>query len=225
MEDQTKTEFKEVEIATLKPAKYNPRYMPADKKVALEVSMEELGTLEPLVVNMAPGREGTVIGGHQRLSILQGRGDKTALAAIKHLDEKEEKALNLALNNIGGRFHTPKLKRVIQEIHEANPEAPLNITGFGDKEVVDLLQPITIPEPDAFAKVGDADQPEQGQMTFNLTTKQRKTVEEALAKAQEQEKTLTSEKPAETAGHALVALATKYNEHHEQDKNQKVANK
>lgn len=60
-------------IADLKPAEYNPRksLQPGDPEYeSLKRSIETFGYVDPIIVN----KDGTVIGGHQRLSVLVNLG-------------------------------------------------------------------------------------------------------------------------------------------------------
>src|SRR5512146_569363 len=56
-----------VPLTLLIPADYNPRIMPEGEMTKLENSLERYGQLEEIVVNTYPGREGIIIGGHQRV--------------------------------------------------------------------------------------------------------------------------------------------------------------
>ena len=67
-------EIVNIKIDKLKPAIYNPRLdlQPEDKEYQdIKRSIVEFGLVEPLVVNGARGREGIIIGGHQRYKILK----------------------------------------------------------------------------------------------------------------------------------------------------------
>jgi hypothetical protein len=69
----------------------------------LQASVERFGLVEPVVWNRRTGR---VVGGHQRLKVLQQMGGETTEGVVVDLPEIEEKALNVALNNpaIAGEF-------------------------------------------------------------------------------------------------------------------------
>ena len=67
-----------IPIEKIKAAPYNPRkdLKPGDPEYEkLKKSLTEFDLVEPLVWNR---RSGNLIGGHQRLKILQERGDKQA---------------------------------------------------------------------------------------------------------------------------------------------------
>lgn len=57
----------EREISELKKTDYNPRKLSAEQRAALTESLFEFGFTVPVVVNMAAGREGVIVGGHQRV--------------------------------------------------------------------------------------------------------------------------------------------------------------
>ena len=66
-------EWKVLSIGQLKPAAYNPRKQlkPGDKEYEkIKHSIQEFGYVEPIIVNY----DMTVIGGHQRLTVLKELG-------------------------------------------------------------------------------------------------------------------------------------------------------
>ncbi len=125
----------EVNIRELNPAPYNPRVklepgMPEWEK--LKRSIEEFGNTEPIVWNK---RTGNVVGGHQRLAILQSMGYETVPCSIVDLDEHEEKLLNVALNKIKGRRDFDKLEKMLRDFdYEV-----ASVTGFSAEEIAVLL--------------------------------------------------------------------------------------
>ncbi len=107
-------------IEDLQPAPYNPRTIDPDALDGLRHSVERFGLVEPVVWNR---RTGNVVGGHQRLKVLQRMGEAETQVVVVDLDETEEKALNVALNNpaIAGDF-TPDLHTLLAEITAAMPD-------------------------------------------------------------------------------------------------------
>jgi len=107
-------------ITELDPAPYNPRSISPDALDGLRHSVERFGLVEPIVWNQQTGR---VVGGHQRLKVLQSMGETETQVVVVDLTEVEEKALNVALNNpaIAGDF-TPELHALLAEINLAMPE-------------------------------------------------------------------------------------------------------
>jgi len=112
--------FERKRIADLTPAPYNPRTITQDALSGLRASVERFGLVEPVVWNRRSGR---VVGGHQRLKVLMQMGETETQVVVVDLDEIEERALNVALNNpaIAGEF-TPDLHRLLSEINAALPE-------------------------------------------------------------------------------------------------------
>ncbi len=96
-------EIQKIAINKLIPATYNPR---KDLKLndpeyqKIKKSILEFGFVSPLVVN----KDMTVIGGHQRLKVLQELGFESVECIIVDLDKTKEKALNVALNKISRRM-------------------------------------------------------------------------------------------------------------------------
>ena len=107
-------------LAELEPAPYNPRSISQDALVGLRHSVERFGLVEPVVWNRRTGR---VVGGHQRLKVLQQMGVTETQVVVVDLDEVEEKALNVALNNpaIAGEF-TADIHLLLAEINATMPE-------------------------------------------------------------------------------------------------------
>ena len=79
-------------VADLVPAAYNPR-RDLDKALAgLGESIGRYGLVQPIIVN---ARTGHVVGGHQRLKVLEARGVEATDVVVVDVAEAEEKALNL----------------------------------------------------------------------------------------------------------------------------------
>lgn len=96
-------EIQKIAINKLIPATYNPRknLKPNDPEYQkIKKSILEFGFVSPLVVN----KDMTVIGGHQRLKVLQELGFESVECIIVDLDKTKEKALNVALNKISRRM-------------------------------------------------------------------------------------------------------------------------
>lgn len=138
--------IKQINIASLKPAEYNPRKITDAELDKLEQSIREFGIVKPVVVN----QDMTVIGGHQTLKVLQNRlGQKAAPCIVLDLDKHREKLLNLALNRIGGDFDPDKLKTMLLDLRVA--EVNIKLSGFDEAETEKLLLP---PDPPPVAGVG-----------------------------------------------------------------------
>lgn len=92
-----------MKTAELKPAEYNPRKWSEEDAKSLEEGIRRFGFVDPLVVNIAEGRENVVIGGHFRLEIAKRIGiEEVPVVYVNIADLAKEKELNLWLNrNVG----------------------------------------------------------------------------------------------------------------------------
>ena len=127
--------IKTVEIKDINPAPYNPRIdlKPSDIEYQkLKKSIDEFDLVEPLILNE---RNGTLIGGHQRLKILKDRGDKTVDVSLVDLDEAKEKALNVALNRVQGDWDYEKLNLIFEELKGID-DFDIELTGFDFDDIV-----------------------------------------------------------------------------------------
>lgn len=109
-------------VSEIKKAEYNPRHIGDEQRKALKESLKRFGLVEPLVYNK---RTGTLVGGHQRLSVLEEEGVKEVPVVVVDLEVQEEKALNIALNSreISGEFEFTKLAEQLDELQENLPDA------------------------------------------------------------------------------------------------------
>lgn len=80
----------------------------------------------------------TVIGGHQRLKVLQDLGYTEIECNVVDLDKNQEKALNVALNKISGDWDYDKLEDLLAELKEADID--LLSTGFNEKEIEKIFK-------------------------------------------------------------------------------------
>ena len=131
-------QLKTIPIEKINRALYNPRkdLKPGDSEYEkLRRSIEEFGSVEPLVWNR---RTGNLVGGHQRLKVLQAMGRDSVEAVVVDLPLEREKALNIALNKISGDWDEPKLGELLQELCEI-PDLDVEITGFEGEEIENLL--------------------------------------------------------------------------------------
>ena len=103
-------------LSDLKAAPYNPRKISPAALKGLQASIERFGVVQDIVVNR---RSGFVVGGHQRVAALKVAGVKEVPVCWVDLDEPEEKALNVALNNphISGEFDD-SLQALLAEIQD-----------------------------------------------------------------------------------------------------------
>ncbi|MEJ2202935.1 MAG: site-specific DNA-methyltransferase [Gemmatimonadota bacterium] len=107
-------------VSDLVPAEYNPRTISPEALAGLGESIGRYGLVQPIIVN---ARTGHVVGGHQRLKILEAKGAESTDVVVIDVDEAEEKALNLALNSprISGEWTADALG-VLEEVVGALPD-------------------------------------------------------------------------------------------------------
>ena len=129
--------IEKIKIEQLKPAKYNPRKNLTEKDSEyqkIKKSIIKFGYVAPIIVN----KDFTVIGGHQRLKVLEELGYKEIECNVVNLNKKEEKALNIALNNINGEWDNEKLEELIKELKD--DDFDLSMIGFDDDEIERMLE-------------------------------------------------------------------------------------
>ena len=69
----------------------------------------------PVIWNKRTNR---VVGGHQRLTVLENEGEVEVDVSVVDLDETQEKQLNIALNKIEGGWDDEKLAELLMELGE-----------------------------------------------------------------------------------------------------------
>jgi hypothetical protein len=127
-------------------------------------SIKTFGNVQPLIVNK---KNMTVISGHQRLDALIYLEHEQADCVLISLDDKKEKALNLAMNKISGEWDFTKLKGLLTEFSECNEFLS---TGFEQIEFDNLL----------------------GKMSFDAFFGAEKNVKETAKKVSDEPSTPTS---------------------------------
>lgn len=127
-----------VPIDKLNPAAYNPRKMTEQQLAGLSESIERFGLVEPIVWNK---RSGNVVGGHQRLAVIKAQGFSHTDVVAVDLNEKDEKALNVTLNNrhIQGDWDDGLLQGLLREILS---EGGLEKTEFDSLRLDELYDPL-----------------------------------------------------------------------------------
>lgn len=106
-----------IDRAQIKNAAYNPRRISEENRARLKGVIEDFGLLEPLVWNR---RTGNLVGGHQRLSLLdQLHGGAPYALDVSQVDlalERERRA-NVVLNNpnLQGEYENELLARMALE--------------------------------------------------------------------------------------------------------------
>ena len=136
MTNQPTMEIKELSLKELKPAAYNPRkkLKKGDKEYEkIKQSLLKFGYVDPIIVN----KDMTVIGGHQRLTVLKDLDYETAKCVIVNLPKEDEKALNIALNKITGQWDEALLADLLLDLQDS--DFNLDLTGFEPPEIDDIL--------------------------------------------------------------------------------------
>lgn len=132
-------EFKRIAIDLLIPASYNPRkkLKSGDSEFEkIKSSINEFGYVEPVIVN----KDMTVIGGHQRVSVLKDLGYTDIDCVVIEIDKTKEKALNIALNKISGQWDKELLANLVKDLQELDYDT--NFTGFEPPEIDELFNDI-----------------------------------------------------------------------------------
>lgn len=87
------------DIDTLKPAEYNPKKCSPKEEADIEASIKKFGFVDPIIVNMFPGRENVIVGGHQRVRVAKKLGyDKVPCVEVYCEYPDEEMELNARLS-------------------------------------------------------------------------------------------------------------------------------
>ena len=103
-------------ISDLNRATYNPRIdlIPGDPEYEnLRRSITTYGLLIPVIWNK---RTNNVVGGHQRLTVLENEGETEVDVSVVDLDPMQERQLNVALNKIEGGWDEEKLGALLAEL-------------------------------------------------------------------------------------------------------------
>lgn len=130
--------IQKVSVIEINPAPYNPRadLQPEDPEYQkLKKSIATFGYVEPLVWNE---RTKTLISGHQRLKILIEQGVTEVEVSVVNYSIEKEKACNLALNKVTGRWDDDKLAVFLEELQNT-PDFDIGLTGFDLPEISEIL--------------------------------------------------------------------------------------
>ena len=132
-------DLRKIMIANLVPASYNPRkaLKPGDKEYEkIKRSIEEFGYCEPIIVNS----DMTIIGGHQRVTVLKDLGYTEIDCIVIDIDKIKERALNIALNKITGEWNKELLADLIAELQDSDFD--VTFTGFDPPEIEQLMNSV-----------------------------------------------------------------------------------
>jgi len=125
-------EIKTMKLEDLNPADYNPRSISPEALEGLKASVKRFGLVQPIIFNE---RSHNIVGGHQRVKVLQAIGEDETQVVVVDLPESEEKALNITLNNpaIEGEF-TDDLIELLNELKKETPIEQWDILLLNDLE-------------------------------------------------------------------------------------------
>ena len=133
-------EWRTIPVGELKPAAYNPRkkLKAGDKEYEkIKNSIQEFGYVEPIIVNY----DMTVIGGHQRLTVLKDLGyTEVQCVVVRIEDENKVKALNVALNKITGVWDEQLLADLLVDLK--SQDFNTDFTGFEAPEIEQLFSKV-----------------------------------------------------------------------------------
>jgi len=139
-EDMSDMKWRSIPVGDLKPADYNPRkkLKAGDKEYEkIKNSIMEFGYVEPIIVN----EDMTVIGGHQRLTVLKDMGYEEVQCVVVNIpDENKVKALNIALNKISGEWNEQLLADLLVDLQTADFNT--DFTGFEAPEIEQLFSKV-----------------------------------------------------------------------------------
>jgi len=105
-----------VSINNIKPNEYNPKQITQKQFEDLKKSITEFGIVDPLIVNKAKGREGIIIGGHQRYKIYQElKIEEIPVIYVEINNIQKEKELCIRLSKNTGEWDWDLLANLFNE--------------------------------------------------------------------------------------------------------------
>lgn len=156
-------------LTSIHPADYNPRkeLKPGDPEFQnIQRSLKEFGYVDPIIIN----KDGTIIGGHQRASVLKSLGYTKADCIVVDLSKQDEKALNIALNKIGGQWDMSLLRDALQDLTLSPVD--VNATGYSDDELSVILGDVMLEKQHEESPID--------RMTFTFSLEQYADLQQAL---------------------------------------------
>lgn len=156
-------------LTSIHPAEYNPRkeLKPGDPEFKnIQRSLKEFGYVDPIIIN----KDGTIIGGHQRASALKFLGYTEADCIVVDLKKQDEKALNIALNKIGGQWDMSLLRDALQDLTLSPVD--VNATGYSDDELSVILGDVMLEKQHEESPID--------RMTFTFSLEQYADLQQAL---------------------------------------------
>jgi len=92
--------------------------------------------VDPIIVNT----DMTIIGGHQRWSVLKTLGYTEVDCVVIEIDKTKEKALNIALNKVTGEWNKELLADLIKDLQSLDYD--VSFTGFDPPEIDELFNEV-----------------------------------------------------------------------------------
>jgi DNA modification methylase len=124
-------QYESIKISDLKPAEYNPRSISERELAKLTESIRTFGFVDPVIVN----KDGTVIGGHQRIKAAERLGMSEVPCVRVDIPKDREQALNLALNRISGEWDMDRLAVLLEQLDAESRK----LSGFDEQEITEAL--------------------------------------------------------------------------------------
>jgi ParB-like chromosome segregation protein Spo0J len=152
--------IEQIKASKLKPATYNPRQISTKQFKDLSKSIATFGLVDPIIVN----KDFTVIGGHQRLKVLNEMQTDTIPCVVLDLSKEKERELNVRLNKNTGDFDIDIL---------ANEFDIDELVDWGFKHI-DLG--LNVDKLDDTFELDDSDKSPFQQITFTLADKQAELI-------------------------------------------------
>ena len=132
---EVNVEVVRMKLSDLKPAEYNPRKMSDQAFEGLGESINRFGLISHIVWNK---RSGNIVGGHQRYKHLIEMGEMEADVIVVDLDDNEEVALNITMNNkeVRGDF----TKDVVEQLRMSEAQLGSEFRKLGLLDLYDYLK-------------------------------------------------------------------------------------
>ena len=124
------SEVKTIPLSQLEEANYNPRLIDESAMAGLKSSIQKFGIIDLPIVNKPKDGSGAyrIIGGHQRVRALRELEETDVQCVVVDMDEVEERAANLSLNNhhAQGSFDRMLLADMLSSLEDHVDFAELN---------------------------------------------------------------------------------------------------